>query len=514
MRALLIVVVSVSTLVVAAQTQAQQATDPAIAGLIASLGNGDAAAKVRTADALGDKGAKAKSAVPALIKALESPDAHFRWHVERALGAIGPDAAPAVAALTAALGDQDPKVRAYAAFALGRIGTPAASSIHQLVAAVKDPDAAVRREVIKAVRLINAGPTVVVPLMIDILKQAQPTEVVEILHSLASFGDKVVPGLNNALKHENARYWASLVIAEIGPPAKACIPGLIECLSDDDIEVRRQAIMALGHIGPDAATATDAVAKVLNDSVVGARSAALWALGMFGPGAKSAMPVVEANLNDSDPLMRIVSAWAMTKIDPSSADYRRQAIARLLEATKSPEPRVRAGALLGLADLKSDDATTIQAFVLSLADADTSVAGTAANALAGLGAKAVAPLTQALASEATRGHAVALLGQLGPAAKSSLSAVLQATQDKKPDIQAEALISLAEIAPQDPLVAGTLLNYLRASTVAMVRHAAVDGLRMIGVDKPDVKDALTTASEKDSDPLVRAAAKEALEDAE
>ncbi len=377
----------------------------------------DPAAKIRAADAAGDRGAKGKDAVADLTTMLKDSDATVRWHAARALGAIGPDAAPAIGGLSTSLGDSDVKVRAYSAFALGRIGEAAKPAVPQLVVAVKDTDASVRREALKALGQIRAGPTVVVPLVIEILKSAQPDEVVAILHSMAAFGEQVVPGLNEALKHENARYWACLVIAELGPKAAATVPGLTDALGDDDAEVRREAAIALGHIGPAAAPAVPAIVKLVPDKGHGVRGAAMWSLGMIGPAANSAMPVVQANLNDSDVMFRAVTSWTAAKLDPTNDGYRRQALARLLEAAKDPKPRVRGAALMGLADLKAWDATTIPMFIAALTDADHSVAGIAANALVDAGPAAVAPLTAALANDTQRGYAVAELGRLGPAAQ-------------------------------------------------------------------------------------------------
>ena len=49
---------------------------------------------------------------------------------------------------------------------------------------------------------------------------------------------------------DSANIFAVLVLGEIGPPAKAGVPALIEALNADSIFGKAVVAQALGHIGP------------------------------------------------------------------------------------------------------------------------------------------------------------------------------------------------------------------------------------------------------------------------
>jgi HEAT repeat protein len=64
-----------------------------------------------------------------------------------------------------------------------------------------------------------------------------------------------VPALTTALRDEDAsvREAAAKALGNIGPAAKAAIPGLVELARDDDALVRRTAAGVLSGMGPAAA---------------------------------------------------------------------------------------------------------------------------------------------------------------------------------------------------------------------------------------------------------------------
>jgi HEAT repeat protein len=112
---------------------------------------------------------------------------------------------------------------------------------------------------------------------------------VKALFALYEFGDKAMPALINALKHE-------------------------------DYKLRRSAADVLGFMGERAAGAVSALADALNDSATIVRVYAALALGEIGPKAKSAMPALEAAVKDKAYLVRDASAEALRKIKKPAAD--------------------------------------------------------------------------------------------------------------------------------------------------------------------------------------------------
>ena len=99
-------------------------TDGDVIGTLARAAK-DSEARVRlhAVEALGMKGAAAKSAIPALIDNLQDTDTEVRFNAVLSLARLGPEAASATQALAAALNDPDRYVRSYAVEALHQIGT-------------------------------------------------------------------------------------------------------------------------------------------------------------------------------------------------------------------------------------------------------------------------------------------------------------------------------------------------------------------------------------------------------
>ncbi len=96
------------------------------------------------------------------------------------------------------------------------------------------------------------------------------------------------------------------------------IPGLIDCLTDTDAEIRQLAVELLGHAQAD--SAVEAIIERLNDEDRLVQVAAIYALAEFGPLAVAAVPKLEPWLFDSDEYLRLLAATAIIRIDPSRTD--------------------------------------------------------------------------------------------------------------------------------------------------------------------------------------------------
>ncbi|MGI2904333.1 HEAT repeat domain-containing protein [Tolypothrix sp. VBCCA 56010] len=108
------------------------------------------------AQALGNIGAEASSAVPDLISALKKDRNYtMRRSAAEALGNIGMKASSAVPQLIAALKDQNFKVRGDAAEALGKMGIEASSAMPNLIINLKDENKDVRRKTVTALSQIG-----------------------------------------------------------------------------------------------------------------------------------------------------------------------------------------------------------------------------------------------------------------------------------------------------------------------------------------------------------------------
>ncbi len=92
-----------------------------------------------------------------------------------------------------------------------------------MLAALKDQEEGVRASAVEALRKIGADPSVVVPALIEVLKD----------------------------RDASVRRSVAGTLGQLAP-AKAAVPALTEALKDEDAEVRQEAARALKQIDPEA----------------------------------------------------------------------------------------------------------------------------------------------------------------------------------------------------------------------------------------------------------------------
>ena len=96
-----------------------------------------------------------KAGLPALIAALQDSDGNVRGWSAQAIGEIGPDAASAVPALVTLLSDEDEGSRNSACIALRGIGPVAKEALPQLRKSLADPSKDVRQFAAMAINSIQ-----------------------------------------------------------------------------------------------------------------------------------------------------------------------------------------------------------------------------------------------------------------------------------------------------------------------------------------------------------------------
>jgi len=111
---------------------------------------------------------------------------------------------------------------------------------------------------------------------------------------------------------DQRRYWAALGYRALGSAAKADIPALTICLTNDNPPSMRQcAALALGNIGPDAKAATAALLITAKDKDNDVRNDSLWALGRIHPDLELVIDGLIEGLDDSYSLARENAASAL-----------------------------------------------------------------------------------------------------------------------------------------------------------------------------------------------------------
>ena len=380
----------------------------------------------KTAEALGEIGPEAASAVPALIEALRDPKAGVREKTAEALGEIGPEAASAVPALIEALKDREARVRKNAAWTLafGKIGPEAASAVPALIEALKDREARVRENAAAALAVIGPKAASAVPALIEALKDRE------------------------ARVRKNAA-WA-LAFGKIGPEAASAVPALIEALKDREAEVRKNAARALafGKIGPEAAPAVPALIEALKDREAEVRENAAEALKAIGLQAVPAVPALIEALRDQEYIVRYNAAEALKAIGLQAVP----AVPALIEALRDQEYIVRYNAAEALKAIGLQAVPAVlPALIEALKDREAQVRENAAEALGEIGLQAVPAvpaLIEALRDQEymVRYNAAEALGKIGPEAPPVLSALIEALKDQAPAIRTYAADTLASIA--------------------------------------------------------------------
>ena len=456
---------------------------PAVPALVAAL------KKAKTADevnaelaALSAIGAAAAPAADTVEEKLNDKDEDVRWHAARVLASIGSAADGAIPELVELLADAEPRVRWHAAHALGKIPAAGESAVEPLIKAISDKDPHVRRAAVVALRTLKPDPSKTLPLLIELLNTSEPEVVAQVLDTLAESGDKAVPFLQKALEDDKGRYWACLVIGEIGPPAKAAVPGLTKATTDKAPEVRMQALHALASIGPDSAPAINEMVKALDDPIQPVRVAAAFALGSLGPAGKEALPALTKRIapgaTGEDKLLPAVSAWAMVRIAPDDTTVTDAAVPVLVKSLEGRDVPLEAAQAAALGQLKSAAAVVAPALLKAVSTASPSGIGNLLSALHSLGVGALPALEAGLADPETRGPAAAVIHELGTEAKSSASALVKALADERPEVRREVLFALAAVGADSKAIPALLKSL--EDPAEDVRHAAAYALGHMG----------------------------------
>lgn len=242
---------------------------------------------------LAQLGPEARSAADALVNALKDEDAFLRQSAARALGKLGPDVkataakeltalldhkekdtriaaaeglaamlttAPDLTALQKMMKHQDAEVRAFAARGVGKLGKDAKPALTELLDAAKTDAGDIR----KAALMVLAGLTAVevkpsAAFLNQALKEGDKETKQLSLQAIAKLGTEAGPCINDlriALRDPDVCKDVLATLSKCGATAKNAVPGMIECLRNDDESVRDAALKALGDLGTTGAPAT------------------------------------------------------------------------------------------------------------------------------------------------------------------------------------------------------------------------------------------------------------------
>lgn len=516
----------------AAAPQAPAATEqPAVTGVTALIETltttADSRARVVTIDEIATRLRGGLPALDALIASLADEEPRVRWHAARAIGLIGHEAKTAIPALVKRLADEDPIAVTQAAAAIGHIRSdddrpeiPAAdaeiyaAAIEPLVATLVHPDPRARRAAMRAVKALSTSRKELAKTVRRQLADADPAVVLPALHTLADLEEDAVPFLLEALQDPKSRFWAEVVIAEIGEEAAPAVEPLVAIATDGAVEERVQAILALAEIGRPALAAAPQLVAALESPDDSLQYVAAYALGKLR--AADADAALEQAAASDDQFLATIASWARARINPEDAALRDKAIERLEAELVDEAPTLRQAAVDGLSGLADslDEAgrkKLASQFAALLVDPAPTVGLAAGGALIRLGADAVDALRGQLATPAVRSDAMEILAELGQAAKPALPEMIAGLGDEDPVYRSDAAMAIAAIGPEAVSAAPALEKILADESLPPpVRYTAAYGLGRIGPGAEVAEPLLRTLTESDDDLMATVAVWAAL----
>lgn len=358
---------------------------------------------------------------------------------------LGTDAAKVLMDILTSDGSPERRVGAIAGLALLVQEPERASKV--LRGALNDDDARVRLYAAEALWLIHRDAGLVVPILID------------------------------GLKEKDSAQQALMLVQELGPAAKDAVPALIDLVRGPDENLAAQAASSLGRIGPEAKAAIPALIEILKEGGTdNLQWSAVHALGVFRRDAKDAVPhllqlVQTTNEHARGSLLSTLSQIATAE----------EAMPTLIEL---------------LADPDADDPHQRLPHELNMA-------------FRSYGDKAAGPVGKLLKHKeaAVRRRAAAVLHTLGPQAARALPDLLTALDDKDDEVAVPAAETIWHINRSRQVLA-TLTRGLTARS-SLLRQRAAHALGLMGAEAKEAVPDLLAAS-RDPDRNVRRAVVQAL----
>ena len=493
------------------------AGEPNMAALIETLTTtGDSRTRVIAIDAIAAELRGGLPALDALVKALADEEPRVRWHAARAIGLIGHEAAPAIANLVKLLDDLDAITVTQAAAAIGHIREDDergeiptvdqeayAAAVDPLVKTLVHPDPRARRASIRALRHLSTSREDLLKTVRRQLADADPVAVLPALHTLADMEEYAVPFLIEALADPKSRYWAEVVISEIGPEAAAAVEPLTKVVADAPVEERVQAILALAAIGEPAKAATPQLLEAIDSPDASLRYVAAYALGQLR--AKEGEEALEQASASDDQFLASIASWARARINPDDESLRTKALERLELELTDESPALRQAAVEGISGLLDglDEAGRRKLAVKlvgALKDPVPSVGLAAGGALIRLGADAVGTLRDALVVPESRNAAMELLAEIGAASRPALDAMIAGLSDEDPGYRSNAAMAIAALGGEAKAAVPALEKILGdEAAVPETRYASAYALGRIGPDAASAEPLLRKLAESGDD---------------
>lgn len=480
------------------------AADPLI--LSKQFAEADVPLRITLVDQLGRNTLTGPEELTVLNLALTDPSPEVRWRAARAISAQQAVSDPVIDSLIRLLDDPEPKVRTYAAFALGHVARNSASAAAALAKHVTDDAPAVQRASIEALRKLQVDHAVIRPVLADALRSSDPAVIANAAQIMATLGEAALPEVIGALHDEQTRYWACLVIQDLGPLAQDAVPALRPILRSPESEERLEAALALAAIGPAAQTTAEDIAGLLaTDPKPSVRLAAAFALGKLEVPQVGDTALTTASTSD-DPVLRLVSVWALHRIYPENQPYATATADKIMEGIQSEDPRLRAMAARTLMESKVPLDQSAPFIAAALKYSNPVVVELAVKAIVEQGAEALPELRSGLTDRALQLSALNLIQRLGPQAVGLVDEVRGLLASEDESVRREALFALAAMGDASQAAADDVTKLYLESNSREDRLAAIYAAGRMGKASPELIAALRELAGDATDQQMQVAA--------
>jgi HEAT repeat protein len=276
-------------------------------------------------------------------------------------------------------------------------------TLSQWMADLKHPDPSVRTQAIMSVVLFGETAQDAVPLIIDRCRDRDASPRVKAVLALGVMAvrdrdiPKVVDTLTRLLSEDRqaiVRYYAASALLRYGEHAQGAVGPLAHLVTEEtsNWEIRHMCVAALRHAGRDPKTgpdprATRALVAAMSDPVEKVRLEAVVGLGAMGrPNDPTVLAVVvralRAQHNSRDKALALWSHVSLMALDDKVADKSLQAIVKALH---SPERDLRVQVLLALAAIGTRARSCVPDVLEAMDDKEPQVVAGACTALGRMG---------------------------------------------------------------------------------------------------------------------------------
>lgn len=426
---------------------------------------------VKAAPSLGEK------AVPKLRDLLKDKKGRIRKAAADALGNIGADAASALPDLAVAVMDKEATVRASVCVAIGKMGPRSKKVFSQLAMALADADETVQQVALEALDKLELGKDDL-PVLRMALKNERAAARAYAANALEAIGrdaESAIPDLIEGLKDgdKGVRGAAASALGAIGTNSRKVIPPLVELMQDREPLVRRRTVLALAKLSPLEGTGT-ALIQALRDDDAAVVQSAKEALSKKGVLRKSDVTALAALLKLENNRLFALAALGDLGLDAY------EAVPDIAAALKDPDPKVRQQAALTLGKIGPKASRAAVELGKLLTDKDGKVKTSALQALRQMGTSAspaIGALVRALKDEEIRTDVLRTLPGLGSKVVPYLADELDGTKEFKAKI--ELINVLAEMGPEAEAAIPVLSRIAGEDMLRGVREAAKKALTQI-----------------------------------